>query len=72
MANVCDAYSAILALAFCIETVIDTGVAVCFCWPGVTQQSGDSVLTSISGNPLLMTQRKLYTHDFFDSIQPAR
>jgi hypothetical protein len=71
MANVSDAYFAIVALAFCIETVIDRGVAVCFYWQVVTQQSGDPVLTLISGYALLMRQRKLYTHNFFSGIQPA-
>jgi hypothetical protein len=53
MANVCDAYSAIPALVFCIETVIDTGVAVCFYRSAVTQQTGDPVLNLITGYALL-------------------
>jgi hypothetical protein len=58
MANVCDAYSAIPALAFCVPTVTDSGVAVGIYRPAVTQQSGNFVLTLISGYALLMRQRK--------------
>jgi hypothetical protein len=36
MAIVCEAYSAIPALAFCIETVIDRGVAMSFYQSAVT------------------------------------
>jgi hypothetical protein len=49
MAIVCDAYSAIPALPFCIATVLDSGVAVRIYRPAVTEQSGDFVLALIFG-----------------------
>jgi hypothetical protein len=71
MANVCDAYSAIPALAFCVQTVSDSGVAVGIYRPAVTEKSSDFFLTLISGYALLMRQRQLYTSEFFRGIHPA-